>query len=58
MIDVVHSGNLINIVTEMGRPDAAAALVAGCPFYRITSLDEAEEMQARQREAAAASVSR
>ncbi len=47
------SGNLIRIVGEMGRPDASAALMSGCPFYRISDLDEAEK-EIRMKAASAA----
>ena len=33
-------GKLITALESIGRPDAAGALVSGCPFYRITSLED------------------
>ena len=44
-------GNLIKIMEEIGRPDAAEVLMSGCPFYRISDLEQVQELQHQQQEA-------
>ena len=34
----------------LGRPDAVRALASGCPFYRITDLEEAEQQLSQQQQ--------
>ena len=44
------SGTLLTIVRGLGRSDAVRALASGCPFYRITDLEEAEQQLSQQQQ--------
>ena len=40
---VLFSGDLKSRLEDIGRADAVKALISGCPFYRIVTLEEEEE---------------